>query len=462
MGITAASIILAVCRFDTLLLQSCWPLLHFHDEKCPERDVVVTGIGMVTPLGIGREVSWRALMGGKRAGRLLQPHDIDRHDALATLLNRVPGGAPADHETLATRVRRRNDDFSNPAAIRSSLSDVVNCLQIFSVSEALEHAGVPLRQLHSDRAGCVIGSSKPSLRAIEAWSESVAAATGTPETEDPFLSSCLPDSALRSVLALTGIRGPSECPVAACATGLISVLQAASLVHSGQCDICIAGSADASLRASVVASFHRLGVTSRHPDPSTACRPFDAHRDGFIIGEGAAAFVLESRKHAAARNAPMFGQVVAGGWLTDTTGMTQIDSSGTIVARVLDQILSTTDANGGKTTRRPDFCCLHGTATRTNDLAEARGLTHVVSESIPCFGIKGSIGHLLGASGAVELAASLLTLRDGQLPPTVNFDTADPDCPVAIHREATAVNAAQGLKLSLGFGGHVAACLVSG
>lgn len=430
---------------------------------------------MVTPLGIGRELTWQRLRTGETAGRQLTADEIDHHPQLCELLNRVPGGAPVDHAAVAAKLLSADHEFFDVHATTPFRQDVVNNLQMLSVVEALEHAMLPLRQLISDRTACVIGSSKPSLRAMESWSQAVAEDRSL--DNDTFRNACTPDAALRSILAMTDAGGPADCPVAACATGLISVLIAADNVRSGSCDVCIAGSADASLRSSVVASFHRLGVTSRSAEPSTACRPFDVNRDGFIIGEGAAAFVLESRQHAESRGASIVGQIEAGGWLTDPTGITQIDSSGSVVSRLLQPVAAKGNCETPNAIESespiparnkalsncspPDLCCLHGTATRTNDLAEARGMKNVFGSRVPCFGIKGAVGHLLGAAGSIELAATLLALRDQTLPATVNLRRVDPECGITANNQSTAIIANRGLKLSLGFGGHVAACLVS-
>ena len=204
------------------------------------------------------------------------------------------------------------------------------------------------------------------------------------------------------------------------------------------------------MRASVLASFHRLGVTAKHEDPSIACRPFDREREGFIIGEGGAVLLLESRAHAEKRRARAYGQIVSGGWLTDPTGITQIDSSGSVVTELLRRMAQTSP---------PDIISLHGTGTVTNDLAESHGVGAAFGTTgPPCFGVKGAIGHLLGAAGSVEFALTLLAMRDGVVPSTVNFETIDEACGVDVAAVSRQMAIKSALKLSLGFGGHVAAC----
>ncbi|MEQ9411443.1 MAG: beta-ketoacyl-[acyl-carrier-protein] synthase family protein [Fuerstiella sp.] len=437
-------------------------MFHFTRHHPAAQDVLVTGIGMITPLAIGAELSWQRLKDGATAGRMLTDDQIDSHAQLTELLKRPPGGAPVDHAAISDAARAvwsRQARGRAADLCRRFGADPLNNMVIVSLAEALQQAGLPVAELNRSRTGCVIGTSKASLRAMEQTTKLVAEqrSPNPSQLRDSFLS----DAPLRAVLNFTGAQGPSSCPVAACATGLISVIQAAQLIHSGQCDVCIAGSADASLRASVLASFHRLGVTSRRPDPRSACRPFDEQRDGFIIGEGAAVFVLESRQHAEARRATHTARIVSGGWMTDPTGITQIDTSGAIVRSVIQQTLNgvpqSSDEAAEQVFGQSGFCCLHGTATHSNDLAEAQGLP----DNIRAYGIKGAIGHLLGAAGSVELATTLLSLRDGVIPPTVNFTRRDPLCALQISNQPVTTRATSALKLSLGFGGHVAACLVS-
>lgn len=436
------------------------PLPDFHSRTAAESEVVITGLGMMTPLAAGREESWRRLLNGDVAGRILSADDIEYHAELVELLGRVPGGAPADHALISRRIDESDQAFVNRSAVSEFRHDALNNLMLASAAEALEHADLPVGRLVPERTGCVIGSSKPSFRAMSKWFELHGKSEREGVDDQIYRSAFLADTPLRAVMAMTGAAGPAECPVAACATGLLSVIIAADYIRSGDCDVCVAGSADASLCAPVLASFHRLGVTSKNTDPATACRPFDAARDGFIIGEGAAAVVLESRAHAAARNKAALARVAGSGWLTDVTGITQIDSSGQVVAQVLKQLQR---ASGGKSAAAlplPDFFGLHGTATVTNDLAEANGLGRLGASDVPCFGTKGATGHLLGAAGIVELGTTLLALRDGILPPTANLHNPDSACRLNVRNAPLRLAAGAGLKLSLGFGGHVAACLV--
>ena len=255
--------------------------------------------------------------------------------------------------------------------------------------------------------------------------------------------------------ALTGFdrvrrpRGPRLTPVAACATGVVAVIRGVELIRHGACDRVICGAADASLHPLILASFARLGVLADPgDDPSDCVRPFDRTRDGFAIGEGAAAFVLERADLAAPGTT--YATITGSSIASAAVKLTDVDASGEPVRRVLH------DCTGG---RSPDLIGLHGTATRPNDPAEAAGVRDAFPDgaSLPAFASKGATGHLLGAAGAVELAFTLLALRDGVVPPTRNLREQDPACDLNLAPIARPAVLETAAKVSLGFGGTVAA-----
>lgn len=425
-------------------------------------DVLVTGIGLVTPLGLSRQETWENLLAGKRAGRTLETADIGHFEQLASLIKREPIAAPVLHEDVHKSLQFAERIFKSAALSQEFAQswgmDCLNNMVAFCLDDALGDSGLELPQLAHDRTGCVIGTSKPSLRSMEIWRrQSWDVGSEYCKPDQPWTSGFMPDSPLRTIQHLTGAKGPGSCPVAACATGLFSVIEGAALIASGQCDVCIVGSADASVRASVLAAFHRLGVTSKHDDPQSACRPFDVDRDGFVIGEGAGLAILESRAHAEARQANFYCQLADGISLTDPTGMTQIDSTGGTVSALLQRLQCD----------RPDFISVHGTGTESNDQAEARGISTTYSANtngcLPCFGIKGALGHMLGAAASVEFGLTCLSMKHSQIPPTANFQNADAACPILLPSSTSGTRlkkAESAIKLSLGFGGHVVGCVV--
>ncbi len=446
-------------------------MLLFADSLNPGRDVVVTGIGLVTPLATDRDQSWRRLLSGDSAARELHPSDIDHFEVLTELDGLQCFGAPVNHHLI----RRELADWdslqhSTSNELRSSwLSEPVITMTLAALREAVQDAGIQLPLLPTQRSGCFIGASKGGLRTAERMLDSQRSRGMSDADEQGRLwwHAFQVDAATRAASAVANINAVVSCPVAACATGLISILQAAMAITTGQCEICIAGSADAALRASVLSSFHRLRVTSRASVAATACKPFDQSRDGFVIGEGAAVLVLETRQRAEARGAKIYARVTAGGWLGDPTGITQIDTSGDVVAELLKRTLTNTtpamslhgNAAGTRPMpRRVDYVNLHGTGTHSNDLAEANGLRQAFNTQVPrCSAFKGAIGHLLGAAGSVESALTMLALYHQHLPGTTNLKTPDPELQLPlIMPPGLTCTIQRAVKLSLGFGGHVA------
>lgn len=442
-------------------------------------DVLVTGAGLVTPLGCCSDDTWDALIDNRRAGRHLTSADIDHFDQLSALEGLALYGAVVDQTEVDRRLEASPLWRTVPGEIANVWrSEPLVAMSLVAFGEALNQAGLCLESLRPERTAVVFGSSKGGLRSVERMTESLrdrrdrvpqlvhaGSSFGVAESaapsprdghwkmHDAWTHSVHTGSATRAITELTRARVASSCPVAACATGLIAVVQGASLIHRGLCDVCIVGSADAGLRSSVLASFHRLRVTSRHSDPASACRPFDRSRDGFVVGEGAGVLILESRAHAESHGAGAIARVVAGGWLNDPTGMTQIDEDGIVVSEVLRRTLNSS-------LRCPDILNVHGTGTESNDLAEARGIVKAF-EGAPqmpaCFGVKGAMGHLLGAAGSVETVLTLRALNRRQIPGTANLQAIDERCRVPLEanpRELPGIQRAA--KLSLGFGGHVA------
>jgi 3-oxoacyl-[acyl-carrier-protein] synthase II len=230
------------------------------------------------------------------------------------------------------------------------------------------------------------------------------------------------------------------------------------LIRDGCCDVVLVGSSDASLQPAILGSFQRLGVIARPADdPAHACRPFDRHRNGFVVGEGGACLVLESLAHAKARGARWYGEWLTGRMLSDSTGLTQLDPSGQSLKRLLRDLRR--DVAGV-----PDYVNLHGTATIPNDRVETAALRDVLGANaaeIACSSLKGGLGHLLGAAGSVELAATFLAIRDQIAPPTANLFEPDPELELNFTpRQARPCTIQRAWKLSLGFGGHLSAACV--
>lgn len=401
----------------------------------PPHEVVVTGIGCVCSLGPDRETFWRRLLSGECGLRRLTDADF----------RGLPLGENPSFPLIGG-VAHPSEEFRNNEPLIGLVSQ--------AAAEAVEHSGLFLADPDPARVGSVIGTSKGGLFAF---------GRTFARRKDRFSisdwESVPPHSASTAVARRFGLRGPCLAPVAACATGLVSVLRAFELIRDGMCDAVIAGSGDASVHPAVLGSFRRMGVlATRFDDPTRACRPFATDRDGFAVGEGAAVFVLERRSHAAARGANAIATVLGGALFSDPSGLTAVDPTGEVLGHAVRDLLRRADLD----VRDVGHVNVHGTATRANDSAEAAGLRRALgpfAEEVPGTALKAALGHQLGAAGAVELAATALAVRDGVLPPTANFGDPDPACQLCLSSSKTAVRGV-GLKVSLGFGGHVAvACM---
>lgn len=401
----------------------------------PSREVVVTGVGCNGPLGSGRETFWQRLLAGDRGLRRL---------------------TAADFRGLPTGEGPGFPLVGGPAAVsdtgrREPLLGLVSA----AAQEAVAHARLDKGGFDPHRAGCVVGTSKGGLFAFARFF------AGRPRNDRPADAwrAVPPGAASAEVAAAFDLRGPCLAPVAACATGLVCVLRGADLIRDGMCDLVVAGSGDASLHPAVLGSFRRMGVlAARFDDPAAACRPFNSDRDGFAVGEGAAVFVLERRAHAEARGVRPIASVLGGALLSDPAGLTAVAARGETLTRAVADTLRRAGISAGDV----GHVNLHGTATRSNDLAEAAGLRAALGpalDHVRCTALKGALGHQLGAAGAVELVATALTIRDGRLPPTANLTNQDAGCRLPLSPTAVPARGC-GLKVSLGFGGHVAvACL---
>jgi 3-oxoacyl-(acyl-carrier-protein) synthase len=266
----------------------------------------------------------------------------------------------------------------------------------------------------------------------------------------------LPNTACSVVANRYGLLGPRICHSTACSSGLIDFLSAVRAIRDGQCDVALAGSAEA-IHPLFAAGFYRMGVLAYDNDPRRACRPFDAHRHGFVMGEGAAMFVIERLSHALWRGARIYAEVLGGAVMADAHHVTGLDAESDSLAALISGTLKRSRIKACDVA----YINAHGTGTEQNDRAEARGIRRSLgsaAERVSISTAKPMLGHLVNAAGSVELAIMTLALRDGFLPPTINLTHPDPDCDLdfvpLVGRRRPLVHA---LKLSIAFGGHLAA-----
>jgi 3-oxoacyl-(acyl-carrier-protein) synthase len=393
------------------------------DRASPE-PVVISGIGLITPVGIDRESSWKAIRAGQSGMR-----SLNLGDGLRII------GAPA-------------------ALPREDRPDWAHCLAERAADEALADSRLELEKLDRDRVGCVVGICGPpyeqTLTEIR---------RGTPLAGLCWEIS-MPGYPAARMSRRLGLRGPSISPAAACATGLISVLRGVDCIDEGTCDIVVAGCADASLDRFAVSGFRSMRVLAEAANPAEAVRPFDRKRSGFAIGEGAAIFVLERFSHAVARNAPIYAVIAAGISGGDAYHITSLNPDPSNLAWQITQVLH----RAGVSPEEVDYINAHGTGTMQNDLAEALAIRKAfgnVAATVRTSAIKSMIGHLITAAGGVELAVTALCVRDGFIPPTMNLTEPDPECALnCTPLRGVSYPIRTALKLSIAFGGHFGAAVL--
>lgn len=399
-------------------------------EPSEDERVVITGIGLVTSVGLDRETVWQAVQQGHSTIRPLRGFSPIPDDLL-----------------LAARVELPADDEPGYKSFQMTMR---------AAAEALDDAGIHPMLVDRERFGCAISAQFGDCSYIPAtYGRPELQPNGNPDWFDQFL----PNTACSLVANHYGLLGPRMCHTAACASGLIEVISAARRVREGSCDLALAGSAD-TLDPLVASGFQAMRVLAQHADPRAACRPFDRQRSGFVIGEGAALFVLERLSHARDRGAPIYAEIVGSALRSEALHVTAFDAD----QSSLPQAVSSALRQAGVEPSQIDYVSAHGTGTLQNDVAETRGLRRSLGravERIPVSSVKAMLGHCVNAAGSVELALTALALRDGFAPPTLNLTDPDPECDLDY---VPLVGRAQGLehalKVSLAFGGHVAALVL--
>lgn len=393
----------------------------------PTEAIVITGIGMIASVGNDRESVWRAVREGVSGVRRLTP--ADRMPDCLTI------AAPIDIEP------------EQPGQLK------VIALALRAAGEALDDAGVYQSGIDFDRFGCAMSGH---MGDISGALPSQGAARSTDPQAVPWISQCLPNSGCSIVANRFGLYGPRLCHSAACASGMVDILSAIRTIRDGQCEIALAGSSEG-IHPLFAAGFSKMRVLAQHEDPSQAARPFDRSRNGFVMGEGAAMFVLERLSHARRRGASIYAEVVAGRMVADAYHVTGIDAD----SPSLTYLLKATLDQGGLAPRDVGYINAHGTGTQANDVAETRGIRRALgaaAESTLVSSTKSMLGHLVNAAGSVELAVTTLALRDGFAPPTVNLTDPDPQCDLdCIPLVGRPVQAEHAVKVSIAFGGTMAA-----
>ncbi|MBV8539111.1 MAG: beta-ketoacyl-[acyl-carrier-protein] synthase family protein [Pseudonocardiales bacterium] len=400
-------------------------------------DVAVTGVGLVTPAGIGVPASWERILLGAPAAT----YDPELAGMPVDFSARVPG-FDAD-KLLDRRVTWRTDRYTH--------------LALVAAREAIADAGLDPATWNGARVGVVVGSALGGTATYEQQHD-VLREDGV-DGVSPMAIPMMAVSMVAGYLAVdTGARGPNLVTAAACASGTTAIGTARELLRSGRCDVALAGGTEAGLTPLVISAFTRMGTLSRRvDDPAGASRPFDALRDGFVAAEGAGFLVLERPEHAQARRARVRARIIGYGASADAHHATAPDPSGAGVERAIRMAL--TDAR--LRPERIDHVNAHGTSTRLNDVIEADVLRRIFGERPAVTSVKGVTGHSLGAAGAIEAACTVLTVQYGVVPPTANLDSQDPGIDVdVVAKEPRTMPIQAAISNSCGFGGQNAVLVV--
>jgi 3-oxoacyl-[acyl-carrier-protein] synthase II len=402
-------------------------------NRALRRRVVVTGLGAVTPLATGVEESWQKLCQGKSGVAATTKFDTSNFNVkIAAELKEF---RPEDF--LDKKKIRRTDPFIQYAMVAARL--------------AIHDAGLPINAGNSNRVGIVLGTAAGGMTMFGA--NLLTLRDQGPDRVSPFfIPGFLPNMAVGEVSMEFGIRGPSKCVVTACASGSNCIGDALRLIQYDEADAMIAGGSDAYVIPIAVAGFDKMRALSRrNNEPEKASRPFDKDRDGFVIGEGAGVIILEELGSAVRRGARIYAELIGYGSNIDSFHITDPDWGNQ--ARCLNLAL----ADAGILPGDVDYINAHGTSTISNDLSETRAIKAVFAEHsrrVPVSSSKSMIGHLLAAAGGVEAIFTVLTIRDGVIPPTTNYDTPDPECDLDyVPNIARKAKIDIALSNSFGFGG---------
>lgn len=403
--------------------------------------VVVTGVGAITPLGLGAEAYWDGLVNGRSGIRYIE--HFDTSDLEVKIGGEVHGFVARDY--MDFKSAKRMDRFAQFAVAASR--------------EALEQSGLEITDDNRERIGVVVNTGGGGIPAIE--HEVTNMVRKGPKAVHPLLIPVFaPNMASCQVSMSFGIHGPSVTSVAACAAGVQAFVDAVNMLRRGEVDIAITGGTEAGLTPVAIASLTSMTALSRRNDPpEAASRPFDANRDGFVFSEGCAVMVLETAEHAEARGADIICEVLGGAYTSDAYHITASAPGGRGAALAMKRAMEWNDVQPTEV----DFIAAHATATDIGDVSETEALKAAFGDHAYKLSIsanKSSIGHLLGAAGATSSLSAVLAIRDGVIPPTLNLTDPDPRCdlnytPLVAKQQPVKVAMSNGF----GFGGQNAVCL---
>lgn len=407
-----------------------------------EKRVVVTGLGAVTPVGLGKDRLWSALAEGVSGIGTISKFDAEGFDC--TIAAEVKDFVPGDF--MDKKEARRMDTFAQYAVAAARM--------------AMEDGSVNLDRVDRDRLGIILGSGIGGIETLENQFR-VILKNGPSRVSPFFIPMMISNMAAGQVAIVFGAKGPNQTVVTACASGTNAIGDALRIIQRGDADMIITGGTEAAVTPIAVAGFCSMrALSTRNNDPRGASRPFDKDRDGFVLGEGSGILILEELGHAIKRGARIYAEVVGYAMTADAHHITAPAPGGAGAAAAMERVL----ADAGITPDEIDYINAHGTSTEYNDRFETEAIKQVFGKHANKLAIsstKSVIGHLLGAAGGVEAIASVLAIHEGFVPPTINYRTPDPDCDLNYtpnKGEKRSLNYV--ISNSLGFGGQNASiCL---
>ncbi|MCL6267351.1 beta-ketoacyl-ACP synthase II [Flagellimonas myxillae] len=406
--------------------------------------VVVTGMGALTPIGNNLEAYWEGLRTGKSGCAPITYFDTEKFKTKFAC--ELKGYDPSDY--FDRKEARKLDRFAQYALVSSD--------------EAIADSGIDLETIDKFRVGVVWGAGIGGLETFQNEMIGYAGGDGTPRFNPFFIPKMIADIAPGNISIKHGFMGPNYTTVSACASSANAMIDALNYIRLGHCDVIVTGGSEAAVTIAGMGGFNAMhALSTRNDSPESASRPFDATRDGFVLGEGAGALILEEYEHAKARGAKIYAEVVGGGLSSDAHHMTAPHPEGVGVVRVMENCLE----NAGLKPEDVDAINTHGTSTPLGDVAELKAISKVFgahASNININSTKSMTGHLLGAAGAIEAIASILAMEHSIVPPTINHsvvdENIDPSFNLTLNKaQEREVNVA--MSNTFGFGGHNACVL---
>ncbi|AWX44349.1 Beta-ketoacyl-[acyl-carrier-protein] synthase II [Flagellimonas maritima] len=406
--------------------------------------VVVTGMGALTPIGNNLEAYWEGLKNGKSGCAPITYFDTEKFKTKFAC--ELKGYDPQDF--FDRKEARKLDRFAQYALVSSD--------------EAIADSGIDLDKIDKFRVGVIWGAGIGGLETFQNEVIGYANGDGTPRFNPFFIPKMIADIAPGNISIKHGFMGPNYTTVSACASSANAMIDALNYIRLGHCDVIVSGGSEAAVTIAGMGGFNAMhALSTRNDSPESASRPFDATRDGFVLGEGAGALILEEYEHAKARGAKIYAEVIGGGMSSDAYHMTAPHPDGIGVVRVMENCLR----DAGISIEEVDTINTHGTSTPLGDVAELKAISKVFGSHAPNINInstKSMTGHLLGAAGAIEAIASILAMENNMVPPTINHSTVDENIDSSLNltlNKAQKRDVKVAMSNTFGFGGHNACVL---